>query len=64
VTGREAAKQKGQMQAAITVRQLTKTYSEGEASVIALRGVDLDGGAPNRLMRFSVEDPAEDSCNW
>lgn len=30
------------MRTAITVRQLTKTYSEGEASVIALRGVDLD----------------------
>jgi putative ABC transport system ATP-binding protein len=30
------------MQPAITVRKLTKTYAEGNASVIALRGVDLD----------------------
>ena len=30
------------MQPAIAVRELTKTYAEGEASVIALRGVDLD----------------------
>ncbi len=30
------------MQPAIAVRELTKTYSEGEASVVALRGVDLD----------------------
>jgi putative ABC transport system ATP-binding protein len=30
------------MQPAIAVRQLTKTYSEGEARVTALRGVDLD----------------------
>jgi putative ABC transport system ATP-binding protein len=30
------------MQPAIAVRELTKIYSEGEASVTALRGVDLD----------------------
>ncbi len=30
------------MQPAIAVRGLAKTYAEGEASVIALRGVDLD----------------------
>ena len=30
------------MQAAIAVRELTKTYSEGAAGVPALRGIDLD----------------------
>jgi putative ABC transport system ATP-binding protein len=30
------------MKAAITVRQLTKTYEEGAAGTLALRGVDLD----------------------
>ena len=30
------------MKAAIIVRDVTKTYVEGGASVIALRGVDLD----------------------
>ena len=30
------------MQAAITVRELTKTYAEGAAGVPALRGIDLD----------------------
>ena len=30
------------MQAAIEVRELTKTYAEGEARIVALRGVDLD----------------------
>jgi len=30
------------MQPAITVRELTKTYAEGSAGTLALRGVDLD----------------------
>lgn len=38
------------MQAAIKVRQLTKTYAEGEASVVALRGIDLDVHAGEIVM--------------
>ena len=38
------------MQPAIAVRQLTKTYSEGEARVTALRGVDLDVHAGEIVM--------------
>ena len=38
------------MQAAITVRELTKTYAEGEASVVALRGVDLEVHAGEIVM--------------
>src|SRR5262249_49079690 len=35
---------------AITVRELTKTYAEGSASVTALRGVDLDVDAGEIIM--------------
>jgi len=38
------------MQPAIAVRQLIKTYSEGEAKVTALRGVDLDVHAGEVVM--------------
>src|SRR6266496_5799705 len=38
------------MQPAIAVSELTKIYSEGEASVTALRGVDLDVHAGEVLM--------------
>src|SRR5262252_8144416 len=38
------------MQPAIAVRQLVKTYSEGEAKVTALRGVDLDVHAGEIVM--------------
>ena len=38
------------MQPAIAVRQLMKTYSEGEARVTALRGVDLDVHAGEIVM--------------
>jgi len=38
------------VQAAIKVRQLTKTYAEGEASVVALRGIDLDVHAGEIVM--------------
>jgi putative ABC transport system ATP-binding protein len=38
------------MQPAIAVRDLTKIYSEGEASVTALRGVDLDVHAGEIVM--------------
>jgi putative ABC transport system ATP-binding protein len=38
------------VQAAITVRELTKTYAEGEASVVALRGVDLEVHAGEIVM--------------
>lgn len=38
------------MQPAIAVRELTKTYAEGSASVTALRGVDLDVHAGELLM--------------
>ena len=38
------------MQPAIAVRNLTKIYSEGEASVTALRGVDLDVHAGEIVM--------------
>ena len=38
------------MQAAIAVRNLTKTYAEGSAGTLALRGVDLDAHAGELLM--------------
>jgi putative ABC transport system ATP-binding protein len=38
------------MPAAIAVRQLTQTYTEGEAGTLALRGVDLDAHAGEMLM--------------
>lgn len=38
------------MQSAITVRQLTKTYEEGAAGTLALRGIDLDVNAGELLM--------------
>jgi len=38
------------MQPAIAVRQLTKTYAEGSAGTLALRGVDLDAHAGELLM--------------
>ncbi len=38
------------MQAAIAVRQLTKTYDEGSTGTLALRGVDLDAHAGELLM--------------
>lgn len=38
------------MQPAIAVRQLTKTYAEGNAGTLALRGVDLDVHAGELLM--------------
>ena len=38
------------MQPAITVRQLTKTYAEGAAGTLALRGVDLDVHAGELLL--------------
>lgn len=38
------------MQAAIAVRQLTKTYTEGSTGTLALRNVDLDAHAGELLM--------------
>lgn len=38
------------MQAAIAVRQLTKTYEEGATGTLALRGIDLDVHAGELLM--------------
>ena len=38
------------MQAAIAVRQLTKTYAEGATGTLALRGVDLNAHAGELLM--------------
>jgi putative ABC transport system ATP-binding protein len=38
------------MHPAIAVRQLTKTYAEGNAGTVALRGVDLDAHAGELLM--------------
>jgi putative ABC transport system ATP-binding protein len=38
------------VQPAIAVRRLTKTYAEGEAQVVALRGVDLDVHAGELVM--------------
>lgn len=38
------------MQSAIAVRQLAKTYAEGSAGTLALRGVDLDVHAGELLM--------------
>ena len=38
------------MQCAITVRELTKTYEQGAAGTLALRGVDLDVNAGELLM--------------
>jgi putative ABC transport system ATP-binding protein len=38
------------MQSAIAVRRLTKTYAEGSAGTLALRGVDLDAHAGELLM--------------
>jgi putative ABC transport system ATP-binding protein len=38
------------MQPAIAVRQLTKTYAEGHAGTLALRGVDLDAHPGELLM--------------
>jgi putative ABC transport system ATP-binding protein len=38
------------MQPAIAVRQLTKTYAEGSAGTLALRGVDLDANTGELLM--------------
>jgi putative ABC transport system ATP-binding protein len=38
------------MKPAIAVRKLTKTYAEGEASVVALRGVDLEVHAGEMVM--------------
>jgi putative ABC transport system ATP-binding protein len=38
------------MQSAITVRRLTKTYEEGAAGTLALRGIDLDVSAGELLM--------------
>lgn len=40
----------GNMQSAITVRNLTKKYEEGTAGTFALRGVDLDVHAGELLM--------------
>ena len=40
----------GNMQSAITVRNLTKSYQEGAAGTLALRGVDLDAHAGELLM--------------
>jgi putative ABC transport system ATP-binding protein len=42
--------EKVDMQAAIAVRQLTKTYAEGATGTLALRGVDLDAHAGELLM--------------
>jgi len=39
-----------QMQAAISVRELTKQYAEGAAGTLALRGIDLDVHAGELLM--------------
>jgi putative ABC transport system ATP-binding protein len=44
------AQGKDNMQSAISVRQLTKTYDEGAAGTIALRGIDLDVHAGELLM--------------
>src|SRR5215472_9938067 len=38
------------MQPVIAVRQITKTYAEGSAGTLALRGVDLDAHAGELLM--------------
>ena len=38
------------MQSAISVRELTKTYEEGAAGTLALRGIDLDVCAGDLLM--------------
>jgi putative ABC transport system ATP-binding protein len=38
------------MEAAISVRQLTKTYAEGSAGALALRGIDLDAHSGELLM--------------
>jgi len=38
------------MSSAISVRQLTKTYEEGPAGTLALRGIDLDVSAGELLM--------------
>jgi len=38
------------MQSAIAVRELTKTYAEGSAGTLALRGVDLDAHPGELLM--------------
>jgi putative ABC transport system ATP-binding protein len=38
------------VQAAIAVRNLTKTYAEGSAGTLALRGIDLDAHAGELLM--------------
>src|SRR6516225_9686072 len=38
------------MPSAISVRQLTKTYEEGAAGTLALRGIDLDVSAGELLM--------------
>jgi putative ABC transport system ATP-binding protein len=38
------------MQPAIEVRQLTKTYAEGDAGTVALRGIDLEVHAGELLM--------------
>jgi putative ABC transport system ATP-binding protein len=40
----------GTMQPAIAVRELTKTYAEGSAGTLALRGVDLDVHSGELLM--------------
>jgi putative ABC transport system ATP-binding protein len=42
------------MQAAIAVRQLTKTYAEGSAGTLALRGVDLDAHSGELLMLMGI----------
>src|SRR5260370_13141453 len=39
-----------QMQPAIAVRELTKTYAEGSAGTLALRGVDVEVHAGELLM--------------